>query len=528
MPFSVLNLTDYTISVQALFYHLRTSKEDFTQHHRTQTQARRMAEARRIQQLRQQQQQAHQNQQQQQSHIASPVQQPDRIVEMEVDPQERPKPTEAPVVKQEASEVKSAPSGDASESRTPVTASADDSSATAAVKPETAISATDSPANANATPQMPSSIPHVNGNVQQNTQSQSGTNPAVLANVQAVMQMSRQPQELLEEILNILKTAFPLLALSMEKMVDHINVRTKPPIEEDCYRFLSALLNEAIATWTNKGKYKDDNELIPAHIRDKVRAFCAQTKHDLRQVMYDQFVSQPITLREYIIRLQRWQERYEKALDARPKREQLDHGDCLLSDFHHSKFDDVEIPGQYIEHVDNNSGFAKITRFAPTMEVARGFCYYFRRITILGTNGRSHTFAVQSPSGRHCRREERLTQLFRILNTVLQKRKESRKRNLSIHLPAAIPLTPTLRLVTSDNSYVSLQDVFDEHCRRMDMGRDKPTLEFIDKWRQIYVPSEVSQTCRIDAVTGDRLYRHFDRLPIEISIPSSTRSREWN
>jgi transformation/transcription domain-associated protein len=232
--------------------------------------------------------------------------------------------------------------------------------------------------------------------------------------------------------------------------------------------------------------------LIPNAIRDKVRAFCNQTKHDLRQVMYEQFVQQPITLREYITRLQKWQERYEKALDARPRREQLDHGDCLLSDFHHSKFDDVEIPGQYIEHVDSNNGFAKITRFAPTMEVARGFCYFFRRITMLGTNGGSHIFAVQSPSGRHCRREERLTQLFRILNTVLQKRKESRKRNLSIHLPGAVPLTPTLRLVTSDNSYVSLQDVFDEHCRRMDMCRDKPTLEFIDKWRQIYVPSEVS------------------------------------
>jgi transformation/transcription domain-associated protein len=145
-----------------------------------------------------------------------------------------------------------------------------------------------------------------------------------------------------------------------------------------------------------------------------------------------------------------------------------------------------------MEHVDSNNAFAKISRFAPTLEVARGFGFFFRRLTMIGTNGTSYIFAVQSPSGRHCRREERLTQLFRIMNTVLQKRKESRKRNLSIHLPAAIPLAPALRLVTNDSSYLTLQDVFDDHCRRMDMWRDKPMLEFIDKWRQIYVPTNVS------------------------------------
>jgi transformation/transcription domain-associated protein len=72
---------------------------------------------------------------------------------------------------------------------------------------------------------------------------------------------------------------------------------------------------------------------------------------------------------------------------------------------------------------------------------------------------------------------------------VLQKRKESRKRNLSIHLPAAIPLTPTLRLVAIDNTYLTLQDVFDEHCREKKMLRDKPMLSFIDKFRQLYHPS---------------------------------------
>ena len=493
-----------------------------------------------LQQQQQQQQQAAQaQQQQQQQQQQTPAAQTGpaagdsgKDTDMAVEQRNAPKSSDAVVIKQEAIEAHPNSASDTSGARAPngnapaedgntavpadaPKTDADKATPDDAAPPGSANTATSVPQSANAGGPLPAMVP-----------SPQVIGPGMPNNMQAVMQMSRQPQELLEEILNILKTAFPLLALSMEKMVDHINVRTKPPVEEDCYRFLSALLHEAISTWTQKVHFKDD-ELIPVAIRDKVRAFCAQTKHDLRQVMYEQFVQQPITLREYITRLQKWQQRYEIALDARPRREQLDHGDCLLSDFHHSKFDDVEIPGQYIEHVDSNNGFAKITRFAPTMVVARGFNYFFRRITMLGTNGGSHTFAVQSPSGRHCRREERLTQLFRILNTVLQKRKESRKRNLSIHLPGAVPLTPTLRLVTSDNSYISLQDVFDEHCRRMDMFRDKPMLEFIAKWRQIYVPSDVCASSQFV------LTRHADafiysRIPNATDTLSNTRSLAWS
>ena len=55
----------------------------------------------------------------------------------------------------------------------------------------------------------------------------------------------RQPWEHVEEVMNILKTAFPLLALTMEKMVDQISLRAKPASEEDIYRFFAALLADA-------------------------------------------------------------------------------------------------------------------------------------------------------------------------------------------------------------------------------------------------------------------------------------------
>lgn len=54
-------------------------------------------------------------------------------------------------------------------------------------------------------------------------------------------------------------------------------------------------------------------------------------------------------LREYIKRLQWWRDTYEKNLDARPRTQPLDQGGCNLIEFHHAKFDEVEVPGQYVQ-----------------------------------------------------------------------------------------------------------------------------------------------------------------------------------
>ena len=56
----------------------------------------------------------------------------------------------------------------------------------------------------------------------------------------------RHPWEHVEEILSILKTAFPLLALSMEMIVDQVSTRFKPLPDEDIYRLISALLNDGL------------------------------------------------------------------------------------------------------------------------------------------------------------------------------------------------------------------------------------------------------------------------------------------
>jgi transformation/transcription domain-associated protein len=52
---------------------------------------------------------------------------------------------------------------------------------------------------------------------------------------------------------------------------------------------------------------------------------------------------------EYIQRLQRWRDKYEKYLDSRPRLQPLDILSHYLTEFQYGKFDDIEVPGQYTE-----------------------------------------------------------------------------------------------------------------------------------------------------------------------------------
>ena len=61
-------------------------------------------------------------------------------------------------------------------------------------------------------------------------------------------------------------------------------------------------------------------------------------------------------------------------------------------------------------------------------------------------------------------------------SSTLNRKKESRKRNLHFHLPAAVSCAPNLRLLQNDTSYISLGDIYDQHCEDSGMAREEPVL----------------------------------------------------
>ncbi|KAF8592382.1 hypothetical protein K439DRAFT_1323691 [Ramaria rubella] len=301
---------------------------------------------------------------------------------------------------------------------------------------------------------------------------------------------ARQPWEYVEEIVAILKTAFPLLALTLETIQDQLKQRFKPSNEEDNYRILSNAVAAGLNNLHNGLTQLDTVPGVPEQSMEAIETFLRSVTSPVTKAEFEEdFKRGKLTLREYIRRMMQWRDKYEKLLDSRPRFQSLDTVSKWLVEFQHGKFDEVEVPGQYLEHKEVNSNFTRIMRFAPKVEFCRGNGFTFKRITLIGHDGTKHSFAVQMPTQTWVRREERIQQLFRIFNGVLNRRKESRKRNLCFHLPVAVPLNPTLRLLANDSSYVTMQHIYDEHCDTMRIAREDPQLAFAEKFESVYSPS---------------------------------------
>ncbi|KAF2140214.1 uncharacterized protein K452DRAFT_273824 [Aplosporella prunicola CBS 121167] len=296
----------------------------------------------------------------------------------------------------------------------------------------------------------------------------------------------KKPWEYVEEVMAALKTAFPLLALSMETMSDGIAKHFKCPPDEDAYRLIVALLNDGLSYVGRQPALYAQDVKLPSSTEANITRFAESVlPPHIRRSFEADFVNKKPTMYEYIQKLRKWRNRFEEKLDRRRLTHYLEQYTTHLSDFKYQKFDEIEVPGQYLLHRDKNQDFVRIERFLPDIDLVRtvGFCH--RRLKIRGHDGSTHPFAIQHPAARNCRREERILQLFRIFNTTLSKRKESRRRNLQFTLPLMIPLSPGVRMIQDDSSYISLQGIYEDYCRRNGVNKDGPILFAIEKLRSI-------------------------------------------
>lgn len=78
----------------------------------------------------------------------------------------------------------------------------------------------------------------------------------------------RQPWEYLQELNNILKTAYPLLALSLESLVAQINDRFKSTTDEDLFRLINVLLIDGTLNY-NRLPFPRKNPKLPENTEKK-------------------------------------------------------------------------------------------------------------------------------------------------------------------------------------------------------------------------------------------------------------------
>lgn len=295
----------------------------------------------------------------------------------------------------------------------------------------------------------------------------------------------KKPWEHTESLVITLRTAFPLLYASMEAMVEQIQKHFKCPPDEDAYRLIVALLNDALSyVGRSPHAFHQDNKL-PAQTEANITRFAENILPPHTRKSFEQdFVSKKPTMFEYIQKLRRWRDKLAERLDHRAAvfhLEQTTH----LSGFRFVWFDEVEVPGQYLQHRDKNQDFVRIERFLPLVDLVRGVNSCHRRLKIRGHDGSIHPFAIQHPAPRNSRREERILQLFRLFNSTLARKKESRRRNLQFHLPVMVPLSPNIRMIEDDASYMTLQGIYEDHCRRNELDKDHPTMFTMDKMRAV-------------------------------------------
>ncbi|KAJ1966774.1 transcription-associated protein 1 [Dispira parvispora] len=294
-----------------------------------------------------------------------------------------------------------------------------------------------------------------------------------------------QPWDYVEEIMRVLKTAFPLSATSIENMVEQIYNRLKFTTEEEIYRLLMALLNDAVQQLNLRLSHGFPNmNLTPATLTNLQKFADSMNPPALKEAFMKDFLQEKLTLEPYTERLRQWRDRFEYLIDRRPKVQPLEKFSHYLVEFEFQKYDEIEVPGQH-QLLKYETDLVRIDHFLPEVTFVRGYGYCHRRISIRGHNGVIYPFLVQQPVSRQSRREERMLQMFRIFDNLLETQRESRRRELSFTLPIIVPLAPQLRIVQDDATQFTLQEVYEHHCQAKGIERDAPVSYYMSQLKHI-------------------------------------------
>ncbi|KAG7584206.1 Protein kinase-like domain superfamily [Arabidopsis suecica] len=191
----------------------------------------------------------------------------------------------------------------------------------------------------------------------------------------------------------------------------------------------------------------------------------------------------PTTLAELTTRLKKWKNILQSNVEDRfPAVLRLEDESRVLRDFN---VVDVEIPGQYFADQEVAPDHTvKLDRVGADVPIVRRHGSSFRRLTLIGSDGSQKHFIVQTSLTPNARSDERILQLFRVMNQMFDKHKESRRRHIGIHTPIIIPVWSQVRMVEDDIMYNTFLEVYENHCARNDREADLPITHFKEQLNQ--------------------------------------------
>ncbi|KAK9136460.1 hypothetical protein Syun_015790 [Stephania yunnanensis] len=204
----------------------------------------------------------------------------------------------------------------------------------------------------------------------------------------------------------------------------------------------------------------------------------------------------PATLAKLTDRLKHWKNVLQSNVEDRyPAVLKLEEESRVLRDFH---VVDVEVPGQYFSDQEVAPDHTiKLDRVGADIPIVRRHGSSFRRITLIGSDGSQRHYIVQTSLTPNARSDERILQLFRVMNRMFDKHKESRRRHLCVHTPIIIPVWSQVRMVEDDIMYSTFLEVYEVNCARNNREADLPITHFKEQLNQA-ISGQISPEAVVD------------------------------
>eukprot|EP00039_Didymoeca_costata_P006396 m.89800 g.89800 ORF g.89800 m.89800 type:complete len:936 (+) comp13242_c0_seq1:3049-5856(+) len=295
------------------------------------------------------------------------------------------------------------------------------------------------------------------------------------------------------EVMQVLRVKHAMLATTMETMIEEIVVRFKASAEDEMLRTTRVLLTEclrqsfAAMDKAVAGQAPVEEKPVPqqvrVHLERMLSSYLTESNPSLlkyrKQFEQDFGNLDQINLDTCLRRLHAWHMQMTNIVSQLPRTCRLEDMSQFLTSFTGAHAD-IDLPGEHAEkHAVNQAqhSFVRIERFLPEVELVYSHSSASRRFIIRGRDGKKYPYLVRQSLTRHAHTEEHFLQLFRMVNTLLDKRKESRKRNLAFSVPRAVPLNTHVQLYQDDVSSLSLEDVFEEFCASSQMTIDQPVMD---------------------------------------------------
>ncbi|ETL42257.1 hypothetical protein L916_06859 [Phytophthora nicotianae] len=304
------------------------------------------------------------------------------------------------------------------------------------------------------------------------------------------------PVQYTEDLLNFLRRSHDSLTFEMECMLEEMITRFRPEPEEElltavhalllkCYQLPRLTKTESVPKMLRAALARVCRKLFvlqPHQKNEKHEAFVEEFKaafeRDFTPLEDDdaQHVGAATTLYEIMNRLKRWKSLLQLHVKKVGKRNAgklyLEQCSRHLMELSSSN---MEVPGQYVSDSEPIKDLhARIQHFKSTVGVLLRNGFTQRRVAMGGSDGRTYYFLVQYAMTHITRTDERMMQMYLLLNRLLLRHKETKKRNTVFHVPKVIPLTPRVRLLEDNRDFVTLGEIYELDCQIENKDPDLP------------------------------------------------------